>query len=87
MKISKFLKILKDILRFFEKFLKILTKFSQKFSEKFRKFWKYAFLGGSGGAEPPDASEIIKKIRRKINWNRQFLIIFMIYERIFYLKG
>ena len=65
MKISKFLKILKDILRFFEKFLKILTKFSQKFSEKFRKFWKYAFLGGSGERSLPTLAKLLKKLGEK----------------------
>ena len=44
----------------FENFL----KFSQKNREKFRKFWKYAFIGGS-------ASEIIKKLSWKSNGNLQ----------------
>ena len=43
-----YLKILKEILRFFEIFLKSLSKFSRKFNGKCRKFWKCAFVGGSG---------------------------------------
>ena len=66
----------KELLRFYEKFLKFLSKFSRKFREKFRKFWKYAFVRGSG-AEPPEASENIKKVLEKSMENCKILKLFM----------
>ena len=51
-KIYNFLKIVKEILRFFEKVFKILSKFSRKFREQFRKLWKYAFVLVRGRSPP-----------------------------------
>ena len=70
------MKILKEILRFFEICLKILSKFLQKFREKFRKFWEYAFVGVRR-AEPPEASENIKKVVEKSMENCKILKLFM----------
>ena len=53
----------------------ILSKFSQKFREQFSKFSKYGLVWGSG-AEPPEASENIKKISPKINGNQHNFEIF-----------
>ena len=47
-----------------------VLKFSRKFRGNFRKFWKYGFVGGSGGGAP-EASENIKKRNRKINGKLQ----------------
>ena len=58
------------------KFFKILTKLSRKFREKFSKFWKYAFVGVSGGG-PPEASEMIKNLVEKSMETCNFLKIFM----------
>ena len=44
--------------------------------EKFRKFRKYGFVGGSG-AEPPEASENIKKLVEKSVETGKILKIFM----------
>ena len=52
LKIYNFLKILQEILCFFQNFLKIISKFSRKLREKVRKFWKCAFVRGSGGGAP-----------------------------------
>ena len=57
------MKILKEILLFFQKSLKSLSKFSRKFEETFRYFQKFGFLGVRGGA--PEASEIIKNLVEK----------------------
>ena len=69
----------------FWRFFKILSKFSRKFREKFRKFGKYAFVGGSG-AEPPEASEIIKNLVEKSMETCKLLKTFMNSERIFLLE-
>ena len=55
---------------------KILSKFQRKFREKFRKFWKCGFLCGSG-AEPPEASENIKKLVEKSMENGKILKVIM----------
>ena len=70
------------IFAIFWKNFKILSKFLRKF----RKFWKYAFVGGSG-AEPPGPSEIIKNLVEKSMETCKRLKIFMNYESIFYLKS
>ena len=44
--------------------------------EKFRKFWKYGFVGGSG-ADPPEASENIKKLVEKSMETCKILKIFI----------
>ena len=44
--------------------------------ENLRKFWKYGFVGGSG-AEPPEASENIKKLVEKSMENGKILKPFM----------
>ena len=54
----------------FLKFFKILSKFSRKFRENFRIFWKYGFVGGSGGRSPPKLAKISKS-SRKINGKLQ----------------
>ena len=63
--------------------MKILSKFSRKFREKFRKLWKYAFIGVRGGAEPPEASEIIKNLVEKAMAICKPLKGFINYNRIF----
>ena len=60
MNIYNFLKLYKEILRFF----KMLSKFSRKFREIFRKFCKYAFVGVRG-AEPLESNDIIKNVVEK----------------------
>ena len=71
-------------MRFIENLLKFLSKFSRKFREKFRKFWKYACRGGSG-AEPSEASEIIKNIVEKSMETCILLKIFINYESMYFL--
>ena len=67
-----------EILRFFEFFFNILSKFSRKFMGEFRKFWKYAFVGGSEpDPPPPESSEIIKKLVAKSIETCKILKIFM----------
>ena len=56
-----FLKICKEILRFFEN----LSKFSRKFREKLRKFWKYGFVTGSAAELPPKLAKLFKKVTEK----------------------
>ena len=73
-----FLKIVEEILRFFEKFYEIQAKISGKF----RKVWKYAFAWGSG-AEASEVSEIIKNLIKKSMEACKLVKIFMNYERIF----
>ena len=43
---------------------------------KNRKFWKYGFVWGSG-AEPPEASENIKRVVEKSMENCKILKLFM----------
>ena len=75
-KFSKMLKnqsIIYNFLKIVSKFcdfLKILSKFSRKFMENLENFRNIDLLGGSG-ADPPEASEYIKKICPKINGNQQ----------------
>ena len=57
----------------FLKIFKILSKFSRKFREKFRK---YGSVWGPG-AEPPEASENIKKVVEKSMENGKILKLFM----------
>ena len=60
MKIFYFFENLHVNFAIFWKFVKILSKFSRKFRGKFGKFWKYGFVGGSGGGvEPREASKNI----------------------------
>ena len=75
-------------MRFFERILKFIEIFA-KIMEKHRKFWKYAFLGGSNGRIPPspEASEIIKNLFEKSMETCKPLKIFINYESIFYLKS
>ena len=72
-KIYNFLRILKEILRFFEKFYR---NFRENLGKKFRKSWKYGFVGGPG-AEPPEASENYKKLVEKSLETCKILKIFM----------
>ena len=74
------------MLLIFWKFSKILSKFSQKCREKFRKFWKYGFVGGSGGGAA-EASENIKKLVEKSMENGKILKLFMKFQRILTWKG
>ena len=78
---KKFQRKFCDFLKIFE----IFSKFTRKFREKFRKFWKYAFVGGSG-AKPPEASDIFKNLVEK-SMETCKLKVFMNYESIFYLKS
>ena len=64
----------------------MFSKLSRKFREKFRKFREYAFVGGSG-AEPIEASEIIKKLVEKSMETCKILKIFMNHLSIFYFKS
>ena len=76
MKILYFFENLHVNFAIFWKVFKIWSKFSRKFMENFRKFWKYGFIGGSG-AEPPEASENIKKVVEKSMGNCKILKLFM----------
>ena len=51
-------------------FVKILSKFSRKFMENLRKFWKYEFVLGVGGAETSKLAKLLSHIR-KINGSLQ----------------
>ena len=61
MKNLQFLKILKEVLRFFVKFYRNSRENLGKYSENFGNMHLYGVLG----AEPPEASEIIKNLVEK----------------------
>ena len=50
--------------------------------EKFRKFWKYGFVGGSGGGAPR-SKQIFKELVEKSMETFKTLKIFMNFLRIF----
>ena len=65
------MKILKEILRFFEDFLKFYRYFRENLGKNLENFGNLD-LYGVRAAEPPEASEnIFLKISRKINGNLQ----------------
>ena len=74
----QFLKILKEIVLFF----KFYRNFLENLGKILRKFWKYAFVGGSS-----EASEIIENLVEKTMETSKHLKIFMNYESIFILKA
>ena len=73
-KIYNFLRILKENLRYFEKYYR---NFREKLGKNLENFWNMGgFLEGSG-AEPPDASENFKKLVEKSLETCKILKIFM----------
>ena len=66
------MKILQEILRFFEKFL----EFFRNFSENLENVGNMHLKGGSG-AEPPESSKIFKKLLEKSMETGKILKIYM----------
>ena len=77
------MKILKEILRVFERFFKILSKFMQKFMENLGNLGNMHLYGVRGWAKPTEVSEIIQNFVEKSVETCKHLKIFMNYERIF----
>ena len=57
-----FLKIFKEILRFFQNFLKSYRNVRENLGKNWENFLKYGFLWGSGGKAPRNLAEILKKL-------------------------
>ena len=65
--------------------MKILSKFPQKFRENLENFLNMDLSGGMGeGAEPPEASENIKKLVQNSTGTSKLSKIFMNSESILY---